>query len=109
MEVIYRAFDGTEFQDAAACVAHEQNHKVHAWNIHGRECNSANEAAVVHLEDPHMTRSFLQMCTNEDVTRDGIDEEDYGWFMWDDFNCEWRFLESEIVQLFHTILNNYHA
>ena len=109
MEVIYRAFDGTEFREAAPCVTYEQNHRVHAWDYHGRECTSANAAVVVHLEDPHMTLKFLQMCTNENVTHDGINEGDCGWFMWDVFSCEWQYIESEVVQLFHNILENYHV
>ena len=106
MEVIYRAFDGTEFRDAAACVAYEQNHKVHAWDRQGRECNSANEAVVVHLEDSQTTKGFLQMCINEDVTCEGIDDEDWGWFYWDDFNNKWRYIENEVVSAFKVALSN---
>ena len=106
MEVIYRAFDGTEFREAAACVTYEQNAKVHAWDAHGRECSSPNEAVVVHLIDQQMIRTFLQMCINEDVTRVGIDEEDAGWFYWDDLSCEWRYIASEVLNVFKVALSN---
>lgn len=87
MDIIYRAFDGKEFNSITECAAYEeQNRKLKMWFKDGKT-NLTDNAYVVKLDDENATRTFIDKCENEDGCHDGIEFDKYtadtGLFVWD--------------------------
>lgn len=104
MEIIYRAFDGTEFGTEEACRDYESKAEFKMWDNLGRPTNDVSNCVIVHFPDPAGTRAFINLCREADATTDGIDCEDYGWFFWDDFNGEFHYMENAMMDALRKIL-----
>lgn len=83
MEIIYKAWDGTEFRERSACERYEYNNpRIEMWGADGR-VNETNHALVVRLDSTRDAERFIAKCNENDENHDGIDGDDVGLFMWD--------------------------
>ena len=97
MELIYRAWNGTEFDERDACEKYEHDNPcVLMYHNTGRTSES-NDAFVVVLRNDNDAKSFIKMCKAQDTYSVGIVEDDYGLYVWDD-NEERYFYVSERVE-----------
>lgn len=102
MEIIYRAFDGKEFNSVTECAAYEeQMHKLKMWFKDGKT-TSTEEALVVKLDNENDTRIFIERCDNENSIHDGVEFDEYtvdtGLFVWGTN-------ESQYFEMDHDVLN----
>ena len=110
MEIIYRAFDGTEFDNEADCCHHEHtiNEGVKMWNREGKEITNGDTRPgfVVYLANVEANLAFHRMaeaCGDEDV-QSIVKGEDYGLYYWDECVNEYRWVdEEEMMVLFKAI------
>ena len=100
MEIIYKAFDGKEFNSVTECAAYEeQMHKLKMWFKDGKT-TSTEEAFVVELDNENDTRIFIERCDNEGSDHDGIEFDEYtadtGLFVWDMNACKYFEVVDEV-------------
>ena len=99
MEIIYRTFDGKEFDNEADACFHESVvlEGIKMWNRDGREVNKTSGAFVLYLENEMANCGFFALAKAQgDSDVCGITEgEDYGLFYWDEWNNEYRWLDEE--------------
>ena len=115
MEIIYRAFDGKEFDSVTECAAYEeQMHKLKIWSKDGKT-TSTEEAFVVKLENENDTRIFIERCDNEGSDHTGIDFDEYdvygadtGLFVWDGNRCEYFYIEDDVLEALTHYLKDEH-
>lgn len=112
MEVIYRAFDGKEFNTVTACAAYEeQMHKLKMWFKDGKT-TSTEKAFVVKLDNVVDTRIFVNRCDNEGSEHMGINFDEYdvdtGLFAWDENRCEYFYIGEGILNALIHYLKDEH-
>lgn len=94
MEVIYRAFDGTEFREAEPCLRYETNCMPKMFGRDGVTSN-VDEALVVYLENDHQAKNFVRKSEKEESAYDGVDEWSTGLFVWD--GCAEQYFELDDI------------
>ena len=102
MKVIYRAFDGTEFDNESACKSYE--HTKTSKSIVMLDCNgeiapTPAQAALVWLKDEDANEAFhiiAKECGDEEAANT-ISKWDYGVFYWDEGLEEYRWLSQDIL------------
>lgn len=102
MEIIYRAFDGKEFNSVTECAAYEeQMHKLKMWFKDGKT-TSVDGAYVVKLENENEVKIFVDKCdkVGSDCTGIGYDEyeADIGLFAWDSNRCEYFYIDESVLK-----------
>lgn len=112
MEIIYRAFDGKEFDTVTECAAYEeQNRKLKMWFKDG-ETNLTDKAYVVKLDDENATRAFIDKCNHEDSCHDGIEFDEYtadtGLFAWDMYRDEYFAIDDDTLEALIHCLKDEH-
>ena len=112
MEIIYRAFDGTEFRTKDACALYERNNVelkgVRMWNVCGESTDASHNAYFLHLDDEmESAKAFIAMSESDDGYHDGIEDGDTGWYYWDDYNERYVFMEGDIIRAFARAVNEY--
>ena len=112
MELIYRAWDGTEFREKSACERYEYNTPcIPMWNQNGKT-KRADEALVVFLCDSKATQRFVRMCEIDESPCTGIEyDENYadtGLFIWDYNNEQYYQLDGEVEQALRHCFNEHH-
>ena len=110
MEIIYRTFDGKEFDNEADACYHEACafEGVKMWNREGKLVNETASAFVLYLESEEANEAFFTLADRQgDRGIAGLVRgEDYGLFFWNEGNEEYQFLcEDEILAL--TAAGNY--
>lgn len=105
MEIIYKAFDGTHFSTEEECRNYESKAVFSMWDPLGRPTNDVACCVVVHFPDPMGSRAFINLAKEAGDTTDGIDCDDYGWFIWDDFAGEFHYVEDDIIDALRKILS----
>lgn len=112
MEIIYRAFDGKEFNTVTECAAYEeQMHKLKMWFINGKT-TSTEEAFVVKLDNEEDTRIFIEKCDAVGSDHTGIEFDEYtadtGLFIWDSNRCEYFCIDNDILNALIHYLKDEH-
>lgn len=112
MEIIYRAFDGTEFRTKDACAQYEHNNielkGVCMWDHRGKPTEETNNAYFLHLDnETESAAAFIAMSASFDGYHDGIEDGDTGWYHWDWHDERYVFMESEIILAFAKAVNEY--
>ena len=105
MEIIYKAFDGTHFSTEEECRKYECKAAFSMWDHLGRPTEDVACCVVVHFPDPTGSRAFINLAKEAGDTTDGIDCDDYGWFIWDDFASEFHYVEDDIIDALRKILS----
>jgi hypothetical protein len=93
MEIIFRAHDGREFDNAQDCVTYENAHPVYRmWSDYG-ETEDFSTALVVDIQGDE--DFFIKGCHEANVTAGGICGK--GLYVWSQEHFEWILLD-ECVQ-----------
>ena len=108
MKQVWKTLDGELFEDSLDAQRHEEEIKqqVRMWNRKHDKTEDTTEAIVVHLSGKTAAKIFLAMIDeNPDEMGDasescGIQEEDDGWFYWDDCAEHYRWIDDDIVDIF---------
>lgn len=99
MEIIYRTFDGKEFDNEADACFHESVvlGGIKMWNRDGKEVNETEKAFVVYLANEAASDGFFALAEAQgDTNIHGLTRGmDYGLFFWDEWNEEYRYLDQE--------------
>lgn len=92
MEIIFRAHDGTEFDNAQDCVTYENAHPIYKmWNEHG-ETEDFDGALLVDIQGDESF--FIVDCHEADVTTEGICDK--GLYIWSHERFEWVLLDKDV-------------
>lgn len=107
MKVKYQTIDGRIFCEPADAEAHEQEilQKVQMWNWEKERTNNTACAKVVHLIGDGAAVIFKAMVqANEEdwmsIDDSVIDDEDTGWFYWDEYAETYRYIDSDLIDIF---------
>ena len=96
MELIYRAWDGTEFDERDACEKYEHdNPRILMYHNTGRTSIS-NDAFVVVLRNDNDAKNFIKMCKEQDTDYKGITEDDYGLYVWDELEQRYFYVSERV-------------
>ena len=106
MEIIYRTFDGKEYDNEADACFHESVvlEGIKMWNRQGKEADTTKGAFVLYLENEEANRGFFALARAQgDGDIRGITEgEDYGLFYWDELINEYHWLDDEELSVLMT-------
>lgn len=98
MKIIYKAWDGTEFDEKDACEKYEyDNPCVIMYNAEGRTSNS-DDASVVLLEHKDDAEKFIELCEAQWTRSDGITEGDCGLYIWDDYKEKYFYVSERVEE-----------
>lgn len=88
MEVIYRAYDGEEFDSQEACLEHEKkNVTFKMYDRCGKPTYSAEEALLINLCHPEGGTNFSRLCEKEYTLSNGINADSTtGWYWWNEYS-----------------------
>ena len=101
MKIIYKAWDGTEFDKRDVCEKYEcDNPCIMMYNTKGRTSNS-DEACVVFLEYNHGhndAEKFIELCEEQGTISNGITDSDCGLYVWDDYREEYFYVSERVEE-----------
>jgi hypothetical protein len=109
MKVVYQTVDGHCFDERECAQEHEDRVLKHVrmWNWEKKPTTDTSQARVVYLVGEHAGAYFKAMiqanpneCGAADSCFDTIDDEDNGWFYWDEYAETYRFIDDDIVDTF---------
>ena len=99
MEIIYRAVDGREFNNAYECVEHEKKHCMFLMYDRNGRVNNPNDSNIVFFKDDDLVSAkdnFIKVCENYDVTTEGIERySNYTLYLWSTEAMQWVPIESD--------------
>ena len=100
MQIIYRAFDGKEFDNEADCCYHESEIKdgIIMLDRNGKPTDETSNALFVWLRDVSANLAFHAMAKAQcdDMVSSIAEGEDYGLFYWDEGWDEYRWVDKEV-------------
>lgn len=102
MKIVYKAFDGTEFNDEAACKSYEYiktKKSIVMFDCNGDTAPTPAQAALVWLKDEEANETFHALakeCGDEEAAST-ISKYDFGVFYWDEGLEEYRWLSQDIL------------
>ena len=111
MEQVWRTVDGSFFKEAADAEMHEKEvlSSIYMFDLEGKRTESAAHAYAVFLPNDNSAtifRSLLAANSEEPATYEQVEEEDTGWYYWDDCEEIWRFISRAAVRAFAAIVNS---
>ena len=101
MEVrtIYVAFPGTScektFETEEECLNYEKMETPEMWDMKGNRTLNGEEAMFVKVDEDMMPVLFDKYGKQNFP---GLDEEDYGYFYWDDYDETFHYLEEATMK-----------
>lgn len=110
MRIVYVAFDGTEFNREEDCREYEESLKSTfvMWDRKGIVTENPDHAMFLLLKSEGAGAAFIKACEAQGTYSTGIQEGDIGFFYWDEWNEEYRYLEKPLLDAIETILHNLH-
>ena len=106
MKTIYETLDGSHFTDALDAEKHEKEilQQVKMWDRTKAPTNDTRNAYVINLIGKSAAKIFLNMVNNNpyeiaDSGSCGIEEEDTGWFYWDDGTERYRWIDEDVINV----------
>ena len=110
MRIVYIAFDGKEFDKEEVCREYEEALKDNfvMWDRKGLETDDPDHAMFLLLKTEGAGAAFIKACEAQDTYHAGICDGDIGFFYWDDWNEEFRYLEKPLLDALETVLHNLH-
>lgn len=104
METVYRTLDGKIFRDSADAAMYEQQilAQVKMWNWDKNPTNDTSQARVIHLIGAQAGAIFKAMVAanefeTDEISDSDIDDDDTGWFYWDEFQECYCCIDDEII------------
>jgi len=113
MKTRYQTLDGEMFDEAADAGIHEEVilSYVQMWDRQGNITFDTNTAVLLHLSENVLAgKIFKKMVeANEiDVLGEDIEhmfnDEDSGWFYWDEYTETYRYLDISIVNIIASVI-----
>ena len=101
MKVIYRAYDGTIFEDAMECADYEKQGNYKMWDGAGHIAKDPSVAYVIYLDNNHSADKFMADCEAAD-DHEGLESGDIGWYYWD--LDSYRYIPYELMNTLKNIL-----
>lgn len=101
MQIIYRAFDGKEFDNEADCCYHESTLRDSyvMWDRNGKRVEDQTDtekAFVLYLPYVYSAEMFLATAKSMgDTGCNGLDVDCRGLFFWDEWNEEYRYVDDD--------------
>lgn len=99
MKIIYRTFDGKEFDNEADACYHESviRDDIKMWTREGQPATQTIDAFVLYLENEDANKGFFALAREQkDTLIRGLEEgEDYGLFYWDDCIESYHWIDEE--------------
>ena len=102
MELIYRTFDGQEFDNEADAAYHEICIKegLMMWNRRGCCTDCITDAFVVYFKDEAAARYFDYLSKEQCGQPDEFSTAyRVGFFVWDEWDAEYRHVEFDIIKV----------
>lgn len=104
MKVIYRAFDGAEFETEAACRYHEtENPNFVMWGEHG-QVDNIGETYVVEIKNEIGIRSFIKVASAWGCDCDEVD--DVGFYYYNNWRNSFELLDETMIKILRNCLIN---
>ena len=105
MQTVYGTIDGKVFNEISDAAKHEQAvlAQVKMWDWENDRTIDTSNARVVHLIGNGAGKMFKDMIASNPndwqnaAVGDTIEDDDNGWFYWDEYNDTYRYIDSEIV------------
>jgi hypothetical protein len=101
MQIIYRAFDGKEFNNKEDCCLHESKSMdgIVMLDVRGNVVQETRSGYLVWLRDESANLAFHALARLQgDNDVDSICEgEDYGLFYWDEGYGQYRWLDTDLI------------
>lgn len=101
MKIIYRAFDGKEFDNEADCCYYESQsmNVVIMLNRNNEVVDRTDHAFLVWLKDENANLAFhaLARLQGDNDVHSIMEGEDYGLFYWDEGYGEYRWLDTDMI------------
>lgn len=102
MEIIYRAFDGKEFDNEADCCYHESVlcDSIIMLDRMGQPTQKTDHAYILWLRDEASNLAFHAMAERQgdDQVSSITKGEDYGLFFWDEGLEEYRYADDDMIK-----------
>lgn len=110
MRIVYVAFDGKQFDREEECREYEETLKSTfvMWTREALLVTNPDYATFVLLKTEGAGAAFIKVCEAQGTDSAGIQEGDIGFFYWDEWNEEYRYLEKPLLDAIETILHNLH-
>lgn len=107
MKVIYRSYDGLEFDTPEECVRHEQTSpRFKMYDPNGLTDNPDNAMLVWFSENVTATERFKCFCDEHEITTYGIPDCHTDFVYWDNVELVWRELPWALVDSVKRFLND---
>ena len=101
MKIVYRAFDGRDFDNEADCLKYESNSMdgIVMLNRNNEVVNRTDSAFLVWLRDENANLAFhaLARVQGDNDVHSIMEGEDYGLFYWDEGYGEYRWLDTDMI------------
>lgn len=101
MEIIYRTFDGKEFDNEEDACYHERviNDNIVMINRDGNRVYRTEGAFVLWLKDEEASNAFFDLAEaqGDDSIQGLVKGEDYGLFYWDELGESYHWVDNEII------------
>ena len=102
MKVVYRAFDGAEFDNEPACIEYEKatkGNKVVMMDCNENVVTNTDCAAVVWLKDEDSAEVFHSMAKEigDEAAAYTIPKKECGFFFWDEYSDEYTWIPNEML------------
>ena len=108
MELIYRTIDGIEFDNEADAAYHETLlfGGLRMWDRFGGGTNFVTDAYVVYFKNEDAAKYFDHLAKEQCGHPDEFDTTNrIGFFVWDEWDSEYRHIESDTVKAIATAFN----
>lgn len=102
MKIIYEAFDGTQFDNEPECLDYEKvkgKADIVMLDCNGNPVKKTDSAAFVWLRDEHSAALFHSLARDcgDLVAASTIQEEECGFFFWDECNERYQYVSEEVI------------
>ena len=102
MELIYRTFDGKEFDNEADAAYHENCIKdgLMMWDRLGNPTDKISDALIVYFKNTNAAEYFDVLAKEQCGHPDEFDTTTrIGFYVWDEWDAEYRHVEADIVKM----------
>ena len=96
MELIYRAWDGTEFDERSACEKYEYDNPCIPIYHNTDRTSKSDEAFVVVLRNDNDAEKFIELCEEQGTMSDGITKDCHGLYAWADIEEKYFYISDRI-------------
>jgi hypothetical protein len=108
MKVIYEAFDGTQFDNEPECLDYERvkgKADIVMLDCNGNSAKQTASAAFVWLRDEHSAALFHSLARDcgDLVAASTIQEEECGFFFWDEYNERYQYVPEDVINGLNTL------